>query len=157
MPSFLQIVESTQRLCPSKWHSDIHHFSEGIEISPEKANGFIGCAENSGIGQKADGSWKSNPEPYGLNINPTSHTDNILNLHYKDTGDISSTSFPCEDPSPTILDQPSRHVFVGKISSQNKSITINKQPTTQVTQEFGIYSIESMTACVSNEKLYMKM
>ena len=87
MPSFLQIVESTQCLCPSKWYCDIHYFAKSIEISSEQANGFIRCTENGGTGHKADGSWRSNPVPYDSKINLTSDSDNILNLHYKDMGD----------------------------------------------------------------------
>ena len=51
----------------------------------------------------------------------------MLNFLYKDTGGRSATSVSFEGPPATILDQPSRHIFMGKISSQNKSIIVKVQ------------------------------
>ena len=127
MPGFLQIIESIQRLRPPKWYYDIHHFSESREIPSEEANCFIKCVENGGSGQKADGTWRSNPSPYDSRINLTSHSENMLNFLYKDTGDRSATSVSFVAPSASILDQSSRHVFARNISNKNKSITIKVQ------------------------------
>ena len=96
-----QIVVYIQTLRPSKWHWYINHLAESLEITAERANSFIRCIEKVGY--------------------------NTLNLHYKESVDKSRTSFGFEAPSSAILDQPSRHVFVGRISSQNKSIAIKVQ------------------------------
>ena len=51
----------------------------------------------------------------------------MLNFLYKDMGGRSATSVSFEGPPATILDEPSRHVFMGKISPQNKSIIVKVQ------------------------------
>ena len=122
-----QIVESIQTLRPSKWHWDINYFAEGLEITVEQANGSIKCIETGGSGSRAEGSWKANPNPFNIVIDLTQNQDDALNLHYKDSDDKCQTSFEFEAPYAAILDQPSRHIFVGRISSQNKSITIKVQ------------------------------
>ena len=76
-----QIVGAIQTLKPSKWHWDISHFAVSLEIALEEANGFIRCIEQGGTGNKKDGSWRSNPEPFATKIDLTRNEDNLLNLH----------------------------------------------------------------------------
>lgn len=57
-------------------------------------------------------------------MNLTNHLDNMLNIIYKDMGDRSATSVYFEGPSATIFDQHSRHICMGKIRSQNKTVTV---------------------------------
>ena len=88
MPTLLQIAERVQSLVLSKWHWDIHHFAESVDLSQGEANGFIRCIENGGTGSKSDDTWRPNPAPFITKHDLNDHNcDNPLNLHYTDMGD----------------------------------------------------------------------
>ena len=38
------------------------------------------------MGNKEDGTWRSNPAPYNAEVNITNQRGKTLNLHYIDTG-----------------------------------------------------------------------
>ena len=109
-----QIVGAIQTLKPSKWHWDIHHFAESLDISLEEANGFITCIEKGGTGNKKDGLWKFNPKAFSAKIDLTQNKDNLLNFHYTDLRNKCRQKI-C------------RFVCLGKIIVQNKHITVRVQ------------------------------
>ena len=71
-------------IASSRWHWDIKHIAQILEISVEEANGFISCIEKSGTGNKKDGTWRSNPDMFAAKIDLTQNEDNLLSLHYTD-------------------------------------------------------------------------
>ena len=89
-PTLLSIVERLQGLPSSKWHMDVRHVAQLLDISVDHLGSFVKCIESGGIGKKRDDSWIPNPEPYDTRIDLTSRSDNILNLHYStlDTNQI---------------------------------------------------------------------
>ena len=117
MVRLLEIIEITQRLLPTKWHLDVHHFAESIGVTTDEANGFIKCIEDGGTGSKSNGTWQSNPVPYKSKINLTSQIDNELNFHCKDHGRMG-VGVNISSPSSAILDQGSRFVQLGRVSTQ---------------------------------------
>ena len=125
MPTLHGILESTQRLRPSKWFFDINHYAESIGITKGEANGFIKCIEDGGK-QKADGTWQANPEPFHKAINLTDQCDNLLNLHYVDNG-RKVTHDDIDEPSIAAIDQASRFVRLGRVCDKNKEISVKVQ------------------------------
>ena len=60
-------------------------------------------------------------------MNLTDHCDNTFNLHYKDTGNKVVACYGIKEQLVAILDQPSRFICLGRVSSQNQSITVEVQ------------------------------
>ena len=103
----------------------MHHFAESLDITTKQENGFIRCIENGGMGTKADNTWRSNPAPYDAKVNLTNQRDNnILNLHYTNNGYKAASDMDIEEPYVVIVGQTSRFICLGRISNQNKSITV---------------------------------
>ena len=83
-----QIVGIVQTLPSSKCHWDIKHLAQILEISVEEATGFISCIKKGETGNKKDGTWRSNPDSFVVNIALTQNGDNLLNLHYTDVRNV---------------------------------------------------------------------
>ena len=118
-------------LRPSKRHIHANNFAECLEITTEEVNSFIRCIEKGGAGAKVDNTWKSNPAPFDVKINLTNKEDNLLNIHYNDIGRKTQKSALDDsifsEPSPSIIDESSRFIRLGRMSTQNKNITIQTQ------------------------------
>ena len=110
-----EIAGAVQTLLPSKWHWNITYLAHTLGITVEETNGFIRCIEKGGTGNKKEGSWRPNPDPFAAKTDLTQSEENSLNLHYTDVRNEFSR-----------LDNV-RFVRLGKISSQNKSITVSVQ------------------------------
>ncbi len=120
MPTLLELVQRTQTLNASKWHWDIHHFAECLDITVEEANGFIKCVENGGKGNKTDGTWEANPAPFNAKVNLKEQRDNILNFHCTDNGRKSAITDKITAPSTTAIKQSSIFVRLGRVHNQKK-------------------------------------
>ena len=72
----------------------------------------------------SDGTWQANPSPYDIPLDLTIQEDNILNLHYSNIGK-KPVSF--DEPSMFVIDYPAPYFHTGKISDQNKAITVKIQ------------------------------
>ena len=82
-PTLLSIIESLQKLPPSKWHWDIHHLAATLKITVEQLHSFVKRIESGGSGKKSDDSWEPNPAPFHTPIKLTENqNDNVINLHY---------------------------------------------------------------------------
>jgi len=130
MPTLQQLAERVQALVPSKWHLDIHHFAEILGVEVEEVNGFIKCIEDGGTGSKTDGLWSSNPAPFKGVVNLKKEVeDNILNMHYTDTGNKAIDSVHLDEPSVASLEQGGvcRYIRLGRVRSRNKEITVKLQ------------------------------
>ena len=125
-PSLFSIGESLQKLPPSKWHWDIRHLAETLQITVEQLNGFIKRVESGGSGKKTDSSWEPNSAPYQTPIKLTDNQiDNVLNLHYIDNGRKGSlaNSMDIVEPSTSVLEQESRLLRLGRVYTHNNAIT----------------------------------
>ena len=109
---------SIQELPPSKWHLDINHFADILDITVAETNGFIKCIEKGGIGLKTNESWRTNPAPYNKPINLSSINDNSLNLNVSSKGRkvVSGEDDVITVPSVVILDKKTQFVRLGKKS-----------------------------------------
>jgi len=114
-PTLFSIGESLQKLPPSKWHWDIRHLAETLNITEEQLGGFIKRVESGGSGKKSDSSWVPNPAPYQTPISEN-RIDNVLNLHYIDSGRKGSlaNSVDIVEPSTSVLEQESRLLRLGR-------------------------------------------
>ena len=92
----------------------------------EQLNGFIKRVESGGSGKKTDSSWEPNPAPYQTQIKLTDNQiDNVLNLHYIDSGrkDSLANTVDIAEPSTSVLEQESRLLRLGRVYTHNNAIT----------------------------------
>ena len=127
MPTVLDVVGRIQTLVASKWCWDIRHLAVAIDCSVDEVNCFFKCVENGGVGTKADDTWKANPAPYNGKVDLKGKEDNIINLHYTDHGRRADPNELILEPSPSVIEKGSRFIRLGKISGQNREITLAVQ------------------------------
>ena len=123
-PSLSATAESIQRHASSKWHWHVNHLAARLGISPSEANEFILRIQN---GFRKDDTWVANPAPYDQKINLQKCEDNILNLHYIDTGKQIWEGLAFDDPPPDVVDSSSRYVRLGNMRTLNKDVTVKVQ------------------------------